>query len=185
MTDTTQAATSSRKSVSKRQYKDAKGEKSIGPDANGSVEYVLLGDDGKTPLKSWTLDSKGPGLLQFAQFGFVTKVGNVANSVLNGDDPGGRQDAADEVDAFLDALANGTWREPGEGGPRGPKYDRDVLAAAIVHVLADKAAGDAAYYKAKLDDKSYHAKARGNTKVMAKYHADMAAREDQSADALA
>lgn len=169
-----------RKRVSTRQYFDSKGEKSVGPDSAGYVTYTLLDEAGKA-LKSW--DWKGD---QFSQFGFVTKVGNVANSILNGDDPGTRTDAAAEIDEFITAVGAGTWREPGEGGPRGPRFDKAVLAAALVSVLGAKAQGDAASYQARLDDKAYYAKVRTNAKVMAQYHADMAGKaEATDAEALA
>lgn len=113
----------------------------------------------------------------FGIFGFITKVGNEANSVLNNDkEPGDADDAAVAIEEFLQGVSAGVWREVGEGAARGPKYDKDVLAAALVGVLAATAKGDVAHYRERLEDKSYYAKVRANTEVMAAYMAEMASR---------
>ena len=186
-TNDSAAADSKRKRVSERRFLNAAGEKSVGPVADGSVQYILLGSDGKTALKSWTLDGSSPGLAQLAMFGFVTKVGNVANSVLNADEPGTPEEAAEEIDAFIAGLADGTWREAATGASRGPKYDKDVLASALIAELGEKAKGDVAHYRERLDDKSYYAKVRANTAIMARYMTMMKDRaaEAPTADSLA
>lgn len=108
--------------------------------ANGrSVEYVF----GENPVMDRA----------FAAFGFHTKLGNVANTVRNDkQNPGTPDDEADAVDSFFLSLSvDGQWREPSDG-PRGPKYDDDILAH-VVHgyaVAQGKAQGDVAFYKAKL-----------------------------------
>jgi hypothetical protein len=116
----------------------------------------------------------------FGIFGFITKVGNEANTVLNNEkEPGDADDAATAIEEFLANVANGTWREVGEGVSRGPKYDKDVLAQAIVDeivALGKAPAGDVASYRVRLDDKSYYAKVRANMPVMARYAAAMAER---------
>ena len=124
-----------------------------------SVEYVF-GDDTLTR--------------QFAAMGAVTKIGNVVNSIVNADDYDGVENPMIAVKEWLEAAAKGEWREPGEAGPRGPKYDKDVLATALHAELGAAAKGDVASYRVRLDDKSYYAKVRANTKVMARYMAAMA-----------
>lgn len=169
-----------RKNVSKREYLNAAGEKSVGPDAQGVVNYHLLGADGNA-AKVFTFDPTSPGAHMFAQFGFVTKIGNEVNSVLNGDDPGTVEDAIASVEEFLAGVAQGQWREPGEGKARGPKYDKDVLASTL---FADRSPekrtgdwADVATIRARLDnDKSFFAKVRNNAQAMASYHKEMAAR---------
>jgi hypothetical protein len=125
----------------------------------------------------------------FGIFGFVTKIGNEANTVLNNDkEPGDADDAAAEITDFLAGVANGIWREVGEGVARGPKYDKAVLAESLHKVLGAKATGDVASYVARLDDKSYYAKVRANIEVMAAYTAAMAERgkaAGSNADSLA
>ena len=94
----------------------------------------------------------------FAIFGFHTKVGNVANTVLNDKDaPGTADDAAVEIEAFLESTGKGVWREPSESGPRGPKYDNAILAEAFISLLKQPK-GDVAHYAARFaNEKSYRA----------------------------
>lgn len=129
----------------------------------------------------------------FAVFGFHTKVGNVANSVLNNkDDPGTADDAATEIADWLESVTQGTWREGGTGIARGPKYDNDVLGL-VLHgmIAAEKRAGDAAHYAAKIAaDKGYRAKLLARDDVKTAYFAEMAKRgvaraEPVSIDSLA
>lgn len=122
----------------------------------------------------------------FGIFGFHTKIGNVANTVLNdAKEPGTADDAAAEIEDFLASAGNGVWREASEGS-RGPKYDKDTLAEALHGVLqaAGKATTDVAGYLAKLEDKSYYAKVRANTEVMAAYHTAMAEKGKASGQTL-
>jgi hypothetical protein len=171
---------SSRKNVSKREYQKADQTKSVGPDTDGRVQYTLLNSDG-TPHKTFTFDKSSPGAHMFGQFGFVTKVGNVANSVLNGDEPGSVDDAAADIDEFLAAIASGTWREPGEGKARGPKFDKDVLAYVLfAGRAAEKRTGEweseAAVLSRLGTDKSFYAKVRNNAQAMRDYYAELAKR---------
>lgn len=172
-----------RKNVSKRAYLTPDNAKSVGPDIAGAVEYQLLNAGGEVH-KTFRFDPTSPGGHMFAQFGFVTKVGNVANSVLNGDEPGSVDDAAADIEEFLTAIAAGTWREPGESRARGPKYDKAVLAAVLFNGRsADKRTGEwesEAKVLARLDDKSFYAKVRNNSAAMASYHAEMAKRGESA-----
>lgn len=108
----------------------------------------------------------------FANFGFQTKIGNVANTVRNDKtNPGTPDDEADACDEFFAALVNnGQWREPGEA--RGPKYDDDILADVIFAYLSSKgiAKGDRDHYRRRLDDKSDRAKFLGAIGVKELYH---------------
>lgn len=173
-----------RKNVSKRAYLKDDGSKSVGPDTTGAVEYQLLNADGSVH-KAFRFEPNSPGGHMFAQFGFVTKIGNVANSVLNGDEPGTTEDAAGDIEEFLNAIASGTWREPGEGRARGPKFDKDILASVLyAGRAADKRTGDwadVAAIRQRLEDKSFYAKVRNNSGAMAAYHAEMAKRGESQA----
>jgi hypothetical protein len=168
-----------RKKVSQRAYLTADNTKSVGPDASGAVEYQLLNAGGEVH-KTFRFDPTSPGAHMFAQFGFVTKVGNVANSVLNGDEPGSVDDAATDIEEFLNSIATGAWREPGEARARGPKYDKAVLATVLYEGRSpEKRTGewaDVATILARLEDKSFYAKVRNNAAAMAAYHAEMAKR---------
>jgi len=174
---------SSRKKVSQRAYLTGDNSKSVGPAADGAVEYQLLNTGGEVH-KTFRFDPTSPGGHMFAQFGFVTKVGNVANSVLNGDEPGSIDDAATDIEEFLQSIANGTWREPGESRARGPKYDKAVLAYVLfAGRSAEKRTGewaDEATVLARLEDKSFYAKVRNNAAAMAAYHAEMAKRGESA-----
>jgi hypothetical protein len=100
-----------------------------------------------SPVKSFDFSPKTDDLATkaFAIFGFHTKVGNVANSVLNDkDNPGTVEQAADEIEAWLERLAGGDWVSERLSGPR---YDEDKLCLAIA---AAKGESDPSPYKAKM-----------------------------------
>lgn len=154
-------------------------------DEAAGARYTLV-DCGKSfdyyPGKNPEMDKK------FAIFGFHTKVGNVANTVLNDkNDPGTSEDAAAEIDSWLQAVEGGTWREAGEGGPRGPKYDNAILAVAVLAYLkevGDTPKGDEAYYLDRLEsDKGYRAKVVARDRVKALYWAEAAKRGIEKPDA--
>lgn len=117
-----------------------------------------------------------------ACLGWWTKLGNVANTVLNDKsdpaNPGTLEEAAVAIATHVEQTENGIWVEKTEGIPRGPKFDKDILAGAMLSVLTaeGKATGDLASYRLRLDDKSYAAKVRSKTKIMAQYYADLAAK---------
>lgn|SRR5262245_47984300 len=171
MTDTTTATNGKRKAIAERDWLNADGEvvSTGSPDVAGvrytylatgtSIEYVLGQNE--------QLDR------QFAAMGAVTKIGNVVNTFKADGESG---DPIDAVKEWLQAAMGGEWREAGEAVARGPKYDKDILAAVILQVLGEKAAGDIASYRQRLDDKSYYAKVRAKTKIMAAYHAELAKR---------
>lgn len=185
MTDTTTNETASkRKRVSERSFIDADGAEVERMEQATGARYKLV-ENGRT----FDVQLGEPGKLatMFAVFGAWTKLGNVANSVLNDkDEPGDADQAADEIDAFIASCEAGIWREVSEGSKRGPKYDKDVLASVLYAALqaAGKAKGDVADYRTKLDDASYYAKVRANTDIMAKYHAEMAARGQKTGPAI-
>lgn len=182
MTDTTtQDDTGDRKAIAVREWINDKGEKVVAGDptavgfrytykaTGGSVEY-RIGDAGKLPT-------------MFGIMGGLTKIGNIVNSIVNDDSYDGSDPMPPVTEWLTKADQTGEWREPGDGVARGPKYDKDTLAAALLRVLAGDAKGDLAFYRNKLEDKGYYAKVRSNTKVMAAYHADMAAKGGAVADA--
>lgn len=79
----------------------------------------------------------------FELFGFLTKVGNEANSVLNDkDNPGTIDDAAAAIAAW---LSRDKWASERESGPR---FDKDKLALAIAQAKGET---DPAPYLAKMD----------------------------------
>ena len=137
------------------------------------------------------LGEAGKPATMYAIFGAWTKLGNVANSILNDDkEPGTVDEAADEIASFIKSVEAGTWRAEGEGGPRGPKYDNDVLGIALHSVLGAAAKGDAASYTARLAaDKGYRAKVVARDDIKTAYWAEMAkrgtAKPQTSADSLA
>lgn len=177
MTDTHSADSngdeSTRKAIAKREWINDQGDRvpTGSPDVAGvrytylktgeSVDYILGVNE--------QLDR------QFAAMGAVTKLGNIVNTVTKSDDYDGRDPIADVKEWLADAL-KGEWREAAEGIARGPKYDKDVLAAVIVKVLGEKAAGTIAEYRLRLDEKSYYAKVRAKTKIMAEYAQEMVRR---------
>lgn len=175
MSDTTQGTDEKRGAIAKREWIDDNGAKVVAgsPTAVG-FRYTFLAT-GKSV--DYIIGEAGKLSTMFGIMGGLTKVGNIVNSIVNADDYDGTADPMPEVEAWLKDADAGQWREPGEGGvARGPKYDKDVLASVLVAKLGSKAQGDVPHYRTKLDDKSYYAKVRANTEVMAAYMADMAER---------
>lgn len=172
-----------RQKVSERTFVDAGGVEVERMEQATGARYTLV-----TAGKSFDAQMGEAGKLatMFAIFGFWTKVGNVANTVLNDkDSPGTQDDAAEEIADFLAGVETGTWREAGEGATRGPKYDNNVLATVLVAALGAAAKGDVAYYEARLADnkgeadvanKGYRSKVVARDDIKAAYWAEMAKR---------
>lgn len=165
---------------SDRYFVDANGEEVERMEQATGAGYSLVNGDG-SEIKSWEMQSglpAGSTVTMHFVFGWWTKIGNVINTVVNNkDEPGTLDDAALAATEHVTNCENGIWREVSTEA-RGPKYDKDTLAGALLACLtADKIAkGDLATYRAKLDDKSYYAKVRAQTKVMAQYYSDLAAK---------
>jgi hypothetical protein len=175
-----------RSAIAKREWINDAGEKVVAGDASAvGFRYTYLAT-GKSV--DYIIGEAGKLSTMFGIMGGLTKVGNIVNSIVNADDYDGTSDPMPEVEAWLKEADAGKWREPGEGVARGPKYDKDVLAQALVATLASAAKGDAAHYRTRLDDRSYYAKVRANVKVMSAYMAEMAKRgtaQAQDSGALA
>lgn len=162
--------------ISQRDFIDADGNEVERMELATGARYTLVEVGKSFDLQ---LGKAGDPATMFAIFGFHTKIGNVANTVLNDKDaPGTADDAASDIADFIEQATGGVWREAGEGGGRGPKYDNAILAAALVAVLGDKAKGDAGHYQARLDDpkgevdsanKGYRAKVVAQDAVKARY----------------
>lgn len=186
-----------RQKVSERTFIDAAGNEVDRMEQATGARFVLV-PAGKT--FDIQLGKAGDPATMFGVFGFWTKLGNVANTVLNdAKEPGTADDAAEEIGDFLAGVETGTWREVGEGAARGPKYDVGVLAEVLVAALGAAAKGDAAYYAARLNDnkgevdpanKGYRSKVIARDDIKAAYWAEMAKRGQvkpagASADTLA
>ena len=149
--------------------------------------YSAVNKDG-SEVQSWEEQSGLPaGALVTMHFclGWWTKLGNVLNTVINDKaDPGTLDDAALAIVEHIENCRKGIWREVTEGTPRGPKYDKDILAGALLAILtkSGKAKRTLAEYRAAMDDKSYAAKARARTDVMAQYYKDLEARKAANGD---
>lgn len=185
MTDTESAAgedTGKRQQIAKREWIDEKGEHT--PDRSLAVgaryTYIKTGN-----AIERVFGEKGKPETMCAIMGWQTKVGNIVNSVINDDSYDGSADPMVDVKSWDEELGKGVWREPGSGEARGPKYDKDVLAAALHTELADKAKGDVASYRTRLDDKSYYAKVRANPAIMVRYMQEMAKQAAPAGDTLA
>jgi hypothetical protein len=124
------AAASKRKAVSKREYLLADGSVAERIEDASGARYTLLGGaDGNIDFDELFANEKFKTMC--AIFGFHTKAGNVANTVLNDkSDPGTPDDAADAIREFIAGGYDGTWAE--RTGGVGVKIDKDQLAGAIV-----------------------------------------------------
>lgn len=173
--------------VSKRDYLDASGEVTKDMESAAGGRYALEGGKAFDYIFGKSVDTDR----MFAIFGFHTKVGNVANSVLNNKDaPGDMATAGDAIAEFLDLLEGGAWTNPSAGGFA--KIDRDKLAEAIfaVAVATGKAqASDTAYRdraRAKLEsDKKFLATVRKVDAIAKEYARLVGAQEISVDDALA
>lgn len=124
-----------KKKVSERFY--------IGPDnvkvdkieeASGA-RYVLLDPQGAHTF-DMQLGEAGKISTMLAVMGFHTKIGNVANSIINDKDaPGTASEAAAAVKDFLDGLEKGTWAERTGGVVR---WDNEKLADAFIEWLTNE-----------------------------------------------
>lgn len=167
------ADTTKRGAIAKREWVDEDGNHT--PDRTKAVgaRYTYLKNG--TSIER-LMGEAGAAETMCAIMGYLTKVGNIVNSVVNADDYDGSTDPMADVKEWDTDLGNGIWREVSEGVARGPKYDKDTLAGALLVVLGSKAKGTVADYRARLDDKSYYAKVRGNSEIMAQYYKDLAAK---------
>lgn len=147
MSDETQAtasAESKRKQVSKRAYLLANGQEADTIESAAGARYTLLAPSGNKDFDS-QFGEPGQFSTMCAIFGFHTKVGNVANTVLNDkDEPGSPDDAAAAINEFIAAAKAGTWAERATGV--GARIDKDALAGSIVTV-AERAGKKADYQK--------------------------------------
>lgn len=125
--------------------------------------------------RTWVL-TDGVAKDMLAAFGARTLMINTTSGARQRD-----EDEQEALDSRWAQITAGQWRERGEGVARGPKYDKAILGQAIIDTLSDpsKAGGDAAYYAAKLEDRSYYAKVRARNVVMARYY-ELAGSDDTS-----
>lgn len=137
------ATTAKRKSVSKRDFIDASGAIVDKIEEATGSRYVLLDPAGPHTF-DYQCGEAGKLTTMAAIFGLQTKIGNVANTVLNDkDEPGTPADAASAIKAWLTQVEGGTWAERTTGGP-GARVDKPALAGAIVAVAIASGKADAA-----------------------------------------
>ncbi len=164
----TDQAPASRAKASERNWIDASGKECDADNATG-VRYVI-------PAIGKSLDVQFDSVPRAMQimgwgFGLHTKMGNVANTVRNGDkaNPGSPDDEFDELSDWVANYVGGLWREASEG-VRGPKYDDAILADVLAGIAAkaglDPTGRSAADYLAKLADKKERAKLLAATIAM-------------------
>lgn len=172
-----------RKTVSKRDFLDSAGNSVDKMEEADGARYTLLGDGGK-PF-DYKFGENAAQDKMFAIFGFHTKVGNVANTVLNDkNEPGTPADAADNVTEFLALTSEGKWAERAPGGV-GAKIDKDALAEAICQV--SEAAGktvDKAAVRAKLEDNAVFVRTARQVPAIATKYAELTGKGTKTVDDL-
>lgn len=185
------AAESKRARVSKRSYLKADGSEAERIEEATGARYSLVKADPADAKKFLTVKDfdqqfgdAGKLETMCAIFGFHTKVGNVANTVLNDkEEPGTPDDAADAITEFLAAAAGGTWAERSAGV--GARIDKDALADAIVEVAA--AAGktaDRAKIFARLESDPVYVRAARQVSAVASAYATKVGRATKTVDDL-
>ena len=125
-----------RKTVSKRSYLNEDGSEADKIEEATGARYQLLGEGGES--FDMQFGNAGSFETMCGIFGFHTKVGNVANTVLNDkDEPGGPAEAAEAIRAFIESATDSkspVWAE--RAGGVGIQIDKDALAGAVVDVAA-------------------------------------------------
>ena len=126
-----------KREVSDRSFIDAAGVKTEKMEDASGARYRLLDstapDGGHIFEKQFVSDD--PATVMFAIMGFHTKVGNVANSILNDKDaPGTPAEAAAACRDFIAGVEGGTWADRTGGVVR---WDNDKLADAFIEWLTD------------------------------------------------
>lgn len=177
------ATESKRKSVSKRSYLKADGSEAERIEEATGARYTLLDPAGNHDFDQ-QFGTAGSLETMCGVFGFHTKVGNVANTVLNDkDEPGSPSDAAAAIKEFLTAAAGGTWAERSTGV--GARVDKDALATAIVTVAtaAGKTA-DRAKILARLEAEPTYVRAARQVPAVASEYATLVGKSTKTVDDL-
>lgn len=169
--------TSTRRKVSERLFIGQDGKEVESIDVATGARYRLVAGGVNREFDVQLGDAGKPATM-LAIFGAHTKFGNVVNTILNdAKEPGSPEDAGAELEAFIDGLNDGKWREPSEGGARAAKYDNAILAFVLHAILGAAAKGDVAHYQQRLEeDKSYRAKVVARDDIKAAYWQEMAKR---------
>lgn len=160
MTDVTQGeqAASKRKSVSKRGWLNSAKEPVDAHEAViGRYALRMSGEGDGAVFKDFDRDFSAianVGDRMLAIFGWHTKAGNVANTVLNDkEEPGSPEQAGEAIEGFATMLDEGQWGEERVGGV-GAKIDRDALAEAVVRAFGEAGRTvDKAALRQQLEDK--------------------------------
>lgn len=175
MSDETQGqdtSESSRRKVSQRSYLDSQGADCDRIEEATGARYTLLDPNGNHNFDE-QFGAAGNWATMNAIFGFHTKIGNVANTVLNNkEEPGTPADAANAIKEFIAAAKDSkepTWAERSTGV--GVRIDKEALAGAIVAVAtaAGKAADYAAIRQRLEEEPAYVRKARQVPAVASEY----------------
>lgn len=144
--DSAPETTAKRKNVSKRGFAGPNGTEAEKIEEAVGATYTLLSPNGNKTFTELFSNEKFKTMC--AIFGFHTKVGNVANTVLNDkDEPGSPDDAAAAITAWIEQAQGDDpqWAER-SGGVAGSRIDKDALAGAIVaYATAQGKGGEAKY----------------------------------------
>lgn len=187
MTNTDTAPTtaeSKRARVSKRGFIDGNGAEVERIEEAAGASYELLGEGGQA--FNFQCGEPGKAETMLAIFGFHTKVGNVANTVLNDkNDPGSPADAAAAIAEFIGMLGEGKWAERAAGGGAAQKIDKDALAAAYVAWAETKGATkDVVETRQKLDDNPALVRTLRQNPEIAKLYMERTGKTGKTADEL-
>lgn len=133
-------------------YIDTSGNKVERIEQAAGIKYVDLRTGGGE--FAYIVPDAAPGSVQtmLAIFGAKTLATNSASAARQARDKGADDAPANDVAGIaerFDELAEGQWAERAEGAPRGPKYDREVLADVLAQQKSAK--GDKAHYMQRLE----------------------------------
>lgn len=177
---------SKRKQVSKRSFLLADGKEAEKIEEATGARYTLLAPSGNKDFDQQFGDA-GKFATMCAIFGFQTKVGNVANTVLNDkDEPGTPDDAAAAIEEFITkaSATDAVWAERTTGGV-GARIDKDALAGAIVAVAgASGKVADYAKIRDRLETDAQYVRAARQVPAVATEYATRVGKANKTIDDL-
>lgn len=173
-TDTTAADTKKSRAVAKREWLNASGTVVENEEEATGVRYTELETGESVDWQSG--GDAGQTATMVACFGMLTLMGNIRNTIKNGNEPSD-ENVVDAIRARIAVMDGGKWLDRASGAG-GPKIDVAKMAAAFIEWVqttgSDEAKGKLQtqeVYAERLEtDKSYAAKVRNIPEVKIIYN---------------
>lgn len=172
-TETT-AETKKSRAVAKREWINAEGAVVENEEEATGVRYTELETSESVDWQSG--GDAGQTATMVACFGMLTLMGNIRNTIKNGNEPSD-ENVVDAIKARIAVMDTGKWLDRASG-ERGPKIDPDKLAEAFMQWVSETGSAEAkaklqtkdVYVQRLIEDKSYAAKVRNIPEVKIIYN---------------